>query len=298
MPEATAGRSAIEEALANYPTRRENIPLGWLFTDDYVGDFLRGEGYQRTRSATDRIVKAMAVRFNVDLFQPLTVNKRSARRYAVIDGGARLQFLLSSGVSRDTLVPCEVYDPPRAPEGPEGEGWLYVHLNKERLGLKPTDLFVGELYYGEPSAVRIDAVLRASTGGLTIGPASGDLSCVQSIKELHAHDEANGTNCLADTFRLLVDSGWMGQPKGKTTPAVAGVGLLVRDGADQTRLLGVMRRHTVEEMLSAGNLAVNRAVNRAKGKLLAAGLAQLMNVRVRPDSPSWTTYEHYLSGAC
>lgn len=234
-----------------YPLVFEMVPLRNLFIDTYAEapEFLSkgmtgGQklvGYQRMKLQNAQ--KIAGFKYNKDgtptpingrkgydggfrweLFTPLIASKRSATRYAVIDGGSRLTAIHLMGAPGDTLIPILRY---RNPLTYQQEAQLFVNLNEQRLGLTAVDTFLAKVEYGDRDAVNIDRILKTITG-TTIGNDKGQFTAVQAITDLwarHRQTTDEGSS-LKKTMEALVLSGWINQPKGKVGAIIAGIGLL------------------------------------------------------------------------
>lgn len=107
--------------------------------------------YQRELS--DAQVKRISNGFDIDLFEPPTVNDRGewdhykGQRFALIDGQHR--WAAAKLLHMDSIT-CRIVT-----VSPEKEAELFVFLNRQRLWLSPVSSFKAELQAGNPAAKEI-----------------------------------------------------------------------------------------------------------------------------------------------
>lgn len=305
-----------------YPLVFEMVPFKHLFIDTYAEapEFLakgvtggsKIRGYQRMKMTNAENIagfkygkdgtpskkagrKGYDGGFRWDLFTPLIVSKRSATRYAVLDGGSRFLALGLMQAPGDALVPVMRYR--RALDYKE-EAILFVTLNEQRLGLTAVDTFMAKVEYGDRDSVNVDRLLKTVTG-ITIGNSKGEFSCVQAIMDLWSHQRMSAYEgeSLRKTMDILVQAGWIHSPKGRVGTIVAGVGRLAEAKTisgkelDFDRLVSKLESFTHAD--GRGKTAADRALNaanvretnsRSRSKHVALVLAETYNKGLRGNA--------------
>lgn len=134
-------------ANGDLPFEFEVLPFKHMIVDEY----------QRPLST---FVEKVIREFEPALVGTLTVSKRSATRYALIDGQTRVEGMKELG---HTEWACLVYtDLTR-----EQEAAMFAKLVTERRGIQAGDRFKAQVIAGEPVAVEIDEIVRSE--GFEIG---------------------------------------------------------------------------------------------------------------------------------
>lgn len=138
---------AVYEKYVLGTSRFMEIPTKDLYVD-----------HKYQRELADSQVKRISNDFDVNLFEPPTVNDRGewehykGQRFALIDGQHR--FAAAKKLHMETIT-CRIVS-----VSPEKEAELFVFLNRQRLWLSPISAFKAELQAGNPGAKEIVRCLR------------------------------------------------------------------------------------------------------------------------------------------
>lgn len=182
---------AVHERYVLGTARFMEIPTKDLYVDPK---------YQR--DLNEPAIKRMTSGFNLDLFEPPTVNDRSGwehykgQRFALIDGQHRKVVAVAL---RMPTVTCRLVSVP-----PEKEAELFVLLNRQRLWLTPVQAFKAELLAGNPAAREIAACL--SDRGFAVGNPNGNpsIACVAAMKRIYSQGGYAGLGRVVD----LANTAW------------------------------------------------------------------------------------------
>lgn len=142
----TQKKSQIGPITGNPPS------LEWLS----VAALMIEPAYQRATdgSKSQRIIAGMVKQWRWPLCQPLVVTRREDRSIYVIDGQHRLEGAKRRGDIPH--LPCVVL----AAMPQEREAEAFVELNTTRQALSQIDLFAAMLAAGDPTALRVEALMR------------------------------------------------------------------------------------------------------------------------------------------
>lgn len=157
--------------------------MEWLPLDQLAVD----PTYQRdthTRRSRDRI-KRIVERFAWRRFQPPTVAIAANGKYAVLDGQHRVEAARQHPDISE--VPCYIV----SAEEVRQQADSFVHINKERGNVPPTQLFYAELAARDPDALHIADICRRTgiaiaRAGRPDGLPPGETLAVGKIKRLLA----------------------------------------------------------------------------------------------------------------
>ena len=153
--------------------------------------------YQREPNETG--IHRIVANFDINLFEPPTVNDRSGwqgykgQRWALIDGQHRSEAARRIGMS---TITCRVVAVESAMEAE-----LFVQLNRQRLWLNPLQAYKAELEAGNPAVREIQMCL--SERNLKIGAkAEGTVSAVVALKRIYSSGGYVGLARVLDTASL------------------------------------------------------------------------------------------------
>lgn len=157
------------------------------------------------RDLNDAAIKRMVGDFKHDLFEPPTVNDRSAWnghkgfRFALLDGQHRK--IVAQKLKMPTIT-CRIVTVP-----PDEEAMLFVELNRQRIYLSPVAAFKGELAAGNPAAKEIamcvgERGLRVASPNYKDSDKPDTIACVAAMKRIYAQGGYVGLARTLDTARL------------------------------------------------------------------------------------------------
>lgn len=165
MSTAVAPVPDAPEAIADWPFRFEIVPLKYLVVD----------AYQRPLTS---FVEKIEKKFNPALVGCLCVSKRSATKYAVIDGQTRSEGMKRRGMES---APCVVF----AGLAREQEAALFALFQTERRGMTSAARFNAQVIAKDEDAVAIAEIVEGLGFLIDQGSAPESIKAVGAVEFLY-----------------------------------------------------------------------------------------------------------------
>lgn len=232
----TNGIADMRKVLETYvygTGRFMEIPTAELFIDPL---------YQRdhTDAGAEKLINAIATRFDANKFEAPTVNLRPDGVKAVVDGGHRVNGAFRIGMQTITCRVIEI--------DPADEPSLYTQLNRDRRWVSPVQTFKAELAARNPAAIEIARVLAKN--GLRVA-ASRTPTTVSCTKTLHSIYSSGGSLALDRVIRTA--RGWSeDEPRRFAGALLQGLHIFfeTHPNSDEGRLVDRLTRITTGMLLA------------------------------------------------
>lgn len=151
--------------------------------------------YQREFAET--LVTRIVSHFDLNKFEPPTVNLRPDKTCAVVDGGHRVEAARRIGT---TTLTCRVVH-----IDPDEEPGLFIDLNRHRRWVTPVQTFKAEVQNGNPSSIEIQRCLEERGLRVSSNRSPQTVSCTGTLHAIYARRGTVGLSRVLDTALVWAD---------------------------------------------------------------------------------------------
>lgn len=151
--------------------------------------------YQREPAET--LVTRIVGRFDLNKFEPPTVNLRPKGDCYIVDGGHRVEAARRIGTKTLTCRIIKI--------DPEQEAGLFIDLNRHRRWVTPVQTFKAEVRNGNPSSIEIQMCLEERGLRVASSHSPQTVSCTGTLHKIYAKRGTVGLRRVLDAALIWPD---------------------------------------------------------------------------------------------
>lgn len=192
------------------------------------------------REFAEKLVSTIVSKFDIDKYEPPTVNVRPDGTYFVVDGGHRLEA--AKRLHMETVT-CRVISIPV-----ENEAMYFLELNRQRRWVTPVQTFKAELKAGRPSAIEIARVLDARGLRVSKSHSPHTVTCTGTLHKIYAGHGTVGLERVLDAVLVWSEN----EPRRFSGQLLQGLDLFfeTNPNADRARLHERLQRVATRYLLA------------------------------------------------